>query len=184
MDLTEERLLVEATTHHNALVGVFAAIVGETALRKSDAMRLRWDQLKGGELRLATSKAQTSVSIPLSDYALKALRTLTRVVGQPGVFTGLRDATLRSVLGKAIRETGLTFVRGYHDFRHFRATQWLRQGVDLRTVQTLLGHRDIKTTERYLHYVPTHATRVVREAFKADNEELSDNAQVKSDEAN
>jgi site-specific recombinase XerC len=47
------------------------------------------------------------------------------------------------------KKVGLEWV-GFHDLRHFRASQWIMKGVDLRTVQELMGHRDIKTTIRPL----------------------------------
>ena len=42
---------------------------------------------------------------------------------------------------------------GFHDLRVFRGTQWNRMGVDLRTIQQMLGHSDIKTTMRYVRYL-------------------------------
>ena len=62
---------------------------------------------------------------------------------------------------------------GFHDFRHFRATQWVKQGIDLRTVQELLGHRDITTTMRYAHFAPMHASRRIIEAQKLEKAELT-----------
>jgi len=58
------------------------------------------------------------------------------------------------------------------NLRHFRATQWLMRGVDIYTVKDYLGHKRIETTQRYLHFVPTHAERTVRAAQKAEQEEL------------
>ena len=43
---------------------------------------------------------------------------------------------------------------GFHDLRHFRATLWVKLGVDLVTVKELLGNADIQTTMRYAHFAP------------------------------
>jgi len=67
---------------------------------------------------------------------------------------------------------------GFHDFRHYRATQWLRHGVDIRTVKELLGHKDIKTTMLYLRFVEGHAEQKFREAEKAELLELTAQAAV------
>ncbi len=56
------------------------------------------------------------------------------------------------------------WVKGFHDLRHYRATQWLANGVDPRTVQELLGHSSIVTTMRYVHYLQEHAEEAVRAA--------------------
>ena len=55
---------------------------------------------------------------------------------------------------------------GFHGFRHFRATEWISDGMTVENVQGLLGHQDIKTTMRYVHYVAEHAQEAVREAEK------------------
>ena len=61
---------------------------------------------------------------------------------------------------------------GFHHLRHFRATQWIMRGVDIRSVQGLLGHQNIKTTERYVKFVPSHAAQRVIEAQRLEDLEM------------
>ena len=53
---------------------------------------------------------------------------------------------------------------GFHDLRRFRCSHWLTQGVDVRTVQKLMGHSAISTTMRYAGYVSSNALANIREA--------------------
>ena len=87
------------------------------------------------------------------------------------------DQEIRSLLlplfqgpfNRAKKKAGLGWV-GFHDLRHFRASQWVMQGVDIRTVQELLGHHSITTTMRYAHFAPQHATQSIREVQKREAE--------------
>src|SRR3954449_5732375 len=44
----------------------------------------------------------------------------------------------------------------FHDLRHTFGTTCAARGIDLRRIQAWMGHADIQTTMRYLHYVPQH----------------------------
>jgi len=46
--------------------------------------------------------------------------------------------------------------RHNHDLRHTFGTQCAAKGIDLRRIQAWMGHANIATTMRYLHYVPQH----------------------------
>jgi len=63
----------------------------------------------------------------------------------------LNDGTIRNLCRTAGRRAKIRLLVHPHLFRHACATHMLDAGTDLRTIQVLLGHRDIRTTARYLH---------------------------------
>ena len=75
---------------------------------------------------------------------------ISRKTGKRG-----RSHIHRSVIQKAVRraatKSGIAKRIGCHTFRHSFATHLLRTGYDIRTVQELLGHRDVRTTMTYTH---------------------------------
>jgi len=60
-------------------------------------------------------------------------------------------STIQRAVKQAVRVTGMEKPVGCHTFRHTFATELLRRGSDIRTVQTLLGHADVRTTQIYTH---------------------------------
>jgi site-specific recombinase XerD len=61
------------------------------------------------------------------------------------------ESALQKAVSQAGRAAGLNKRISCHTFRHSFATHLLQQGYDIRTVQELLGHKDVKTTMVYTH---------------------------------
>ena len=72
--------------------------------------------------------------------------------------------SLQRAVKKAIVKCGLNRQASCHTFRHSFATHLLENGYDIRTVQELMGHKDIRTTQIYTHVMRKGANAVISPA--------------------
>ncbi|MFY9529102.1 MAG: tyrosine-type recombinase/integrase [Candidatus Acidiferrales bacterium] len=66
---------------------------------------------------------------------------------------------IRNEWDKALQRSGVAKIR-VHDMRHTVGTRLVRSGIDLRTVQEILGHASLKTTQRYYAQTPDMCTKL------------------------
>ena len=133
----------------------------------SKNMLLHVRQGKGGKDR------KVQLSIDLLDILRDYYRSC-RVKPKEWLFPGrggdvkMHTSTIQRLIQNLTVRSGLEKHITPHTFRHSFATHLLEDGTDLRTIQALLGHSDIQTTEKYLH-IAAHHIRSVRNPLDSLN---------------
>lgn len=152
-----------------------------SGLRASEAVGLDWSDVSLDELRVhvRAGKGNKDRVVPLSRPCRDALRAVAAVQATTGatteggrgpgrpIFRNARGARLsvRSVgriVNAAMEKAGLPPMNP-HALRHSCATHLLDDGADLRSIQDLLGHASLTTTQKYTHVSLSHLRKTHRQ---------------------
>lgn len=143
------------------------AVLIDTGLRigcEVLSLHPRYVDLRAGTVSIWKSKSTVPRKIPLTDRAASILRRRMLAAGRDkNPFGGItyHQAQTRWKAMKEALGQGKNRDWTLHICRHTFCTRLTAGGIDLRTVQTLAGHRNIKTTMNYAHFVPDNMFRAL-----------------------
>lgn len=150
-----ERLLLAAPKQRDRCLLMTAYATG---LRVGELVRLKVNAIDSERMmvRVEQGKGKKDRYTILSPRLLNELRSYWREHRSPIYLFPNRKGTpisidyAQKVYNRAKLRAGIQKGHGIHTLRHCFATHLLEMGVDLRTIQTLLGHNSMVSTERYL----------------------------------
>ncbi len=137
-----------------------------TGMRRGEQYRLRWQDvnLKTGIITIPRTKHGEKRHVPINSAARVALEAMWLRRTAPGYVCpgaeGERARDWRRWFEEAAHSGGIENFH-WHDLRHTFASRLVMAGVDLRSVQELLGHKTIAMTVRYSHLAPTHLQEAI-----------------------
>jgi integrase len=141
-----------------------------TGMRRGEQFNLKWANVnfQTGVLTIPRSKHGEAHHIPMNDRVVEILRSLPSRMKSLYVFPSETGETplnannfINRVWNPAREQANLADLH-WHDLRHTFASRLVMAGVDLRTVQELMGHKTITMTLRYTHLSPTHQREAVQ----------------------
>jgi len=144
-------------------------------LRVSELCGLDWSDVDlDNECVRVFGKGRKERIVPIGEIALEALRAYRKAlaaekIDTDGVFVNRRGGRLTSrsvarIVRAAVLRSGSPVSASPHALRHSFATHLLNQGADLRSIQELLGHASLSTTQRYTHVNLDHLMKAYDDA--------------------
>jgi integrase/recombinase XerD len=147
-------------------------------LRVSELITLKISDLFFNEGFLkVTGKGDKQRFVPIGEYTIKIIElyknevrihvpvkpdhTDTLFLNRRGA--GLTRAMIFHIIKEQAMKAGIQKSISPHTFRHSFATHLLENGADLRSIQMMLGHESITTTEIYMHVDRAHLSKVINE---------------------
>lgn len=162
----EKRLLdyVRSKTKSKHLEAIIITALN-TGMRKGEILKLKWENVdfKNRHITVVDTKNGEIRRVPMNKDLTTILKNVKdKMQPKEYVFSenGKPYGDVKTGWWKALEVSGIDNFR-FHDMRHTFGSRLGMAGVDIKTIQELMGHKDIKMTMRYSHPTPEHKRRAV-----------------------
>lgn len=155
-----QQLLKECYAARNKLLGPFIELALETGARRSNLLRLKWDDVNL-ESRFVVFRAIKNSRSPeeIKDHATglspRAIAIMNSLSRQGGHVLPITSDALRKAFERARERAGVPFFT-LHDMRHERISNLIENDWSIIKVMGLTGHKDVKSLKRYANMKPDY----------------------------
>jgi integrase len=130
---------------------VIIELAADTAMRRSELVLLRRDQVRGKVAFLEETKNGDRRAVPLSSRAVELLKGLPARLD--GRYFSLSPQSVSNYFPRACRAAGVSGLR-YHDLRHEATSRLFERGFSIMEVAAITGHKTLSMLQRYTHLSP------------------------------
>jgi len=138
-----------------------------TGMRKEEILSLKWQEVDLDNCKITVKKTKNNESrvIPINQTLYKELSALSEHKDKENEYVfsngnSNRFGDIKKGFSMALTRAGIKDFH-FHDLRHTFGSHMVMQGIDLRTVQQIMGHKDIQTTMRYAHLSPEYVHEAI-----------------------
>lgn len=175
-DFDEYERLIEGARHVDARAHLIVLLGGDAGLRCGEVMALEWTDIDLAKrqlwVRRSEWKGQVTVPkggrprlVPLTQRLAAALRAHRHLQSQRVLCqddgSGVTQKVVQLFVRRAARLAGLAN-GGVHVLRHTFCSHLAMRGAPTRAIQELAGHRDLATTQKYMHLSPAAIDAAIR----------------------
>ncbi|MFA5033792.1 MAG: tyrosine-type recombinase/integrase [bacterium] len=162
LTISEINKLIDNCAEHLKPIVIIAL---NTGMRRGEILKLKWGDIDFSNNRIIVQNSKNNEKrvIPMNKIIYETLKDNYKDYSLNKRLFDINDC--KKSFKTALRKTGIDDFR-FHDLRHTFASHLAMKGANIKTIQTLLGHKDINMTLRYAHLGESYLEKAVESLYK------------------
>lgn len=130
-------------------------------LRLGEIIRLKWSDIRDGYFVIEITKNNRKRYVPIHPVVNEILAALPKEGEYVFDIPHRRPDVIKKVWSSVKQKAGIEPSARFHDLRHTHATILNNAGIDMRTIQEILGHSSLKMIEKYTHVTSSNKMHAI-----------------------